>query len=881
MKSMKAQTTVVGILAHVDSGKTTLAESLLYKTGAIKTLGRVDHKDAYLDTFDLEKDRGITIFSKEAHLKFGDKEVVLLDTPGHVDFSTEMERTLRVLDYAILVISGKDGISGHTRTLWNLLDKYQIPTFIFVNKMDQEGAIQKSISRLVQEKLSNSCIAFNPQVNREVFMEELAMTDEEVMEQFFDIGEIEKEQIQQLILERKVFPCFYGSALTLQGVEEFIEGLNVYTKEAEYTDIFSAQVYKISRDQQGNRLAHIKVTGGSLEVKAKIQKLDLQDAPLWEEKVNQIRLCSGNKYESVNEVTAGSICAVTGLSKANVGDGLGKAIDWELPQLQAVMSYNMEFSEEVNIHQMYGKLQEIAEEDPCLDIAIQESTQKLQAKLMGQIQMEILESIIKERFQTDVNFTEPTIVYKETISKPVLGIGHFEPLRHYAEVHLLIEPLERGSGMEYASACHVDDFPAQWQNLVFTHLQEISHPGVLLGAPITDVKITIVGGRGHEKHTVGGDFREATYRALQQGLMQGESKILEPVYAFNIEVPATEVGRVLHDITQMNGRFEAPLINGDQGIITGVAPVVTIREYPREVISFTKGFGVCHLQPIGYEEVEDTQTILQNRDKEGPVPEFTPDSVFCKQGAGFNVPWDKVHEYAHVDSGICLTSEEKGENLNIAMPTDELTIDLEEIDEIMARAYKNSGKKVSTYKQKPKGPITVASGNYTYRPLERKEEFLIVDGYNIIFAWEELKELAQVNIESAKGKLMDILSNYQGFKKCKVILVFDAYKVKDYKGESQAYHNISVVYTKTAETADAYIEKVAHKMSKEFDVIVATSDVVEQLIIMSAGARKLSAKQLWEEVKHSNNELQTEYLDEQKAESIQTIGDIIEKKARE
>lgn len=871
---------VVGILAHVDSGKTTLAEALLYKSGAINKIGRVDHKDTFLDTYSIEKSRGITIFSKQARLEMAGNKYILMDTPGHVDFSTEMERTLRILDYAILVISASTGISGYTLTLWKLLEQYKIPTFIFVNKMDQESNSKEEFEKILWDKLDSDCISFGDEES--IFYERVAMTCEEAMNEFIEFEYISKENISQYIQERKLYPVYYGSALHLEGVDELIEGLSNYTKEVKYSHEFGANVFKIVKDEQGNRLTYLKITGGKLKVKELLKKYDSEGKLLWEGKINQIRLYSGSSYTMVQEVVSGMICAVTGLADSKIGEGIGNAPDMGLPTLEPVMAYQLEFLGEHNIYQCFSKLKEYQEEEPSLGFEINSRTNAIQAKVMGEVQIEVLQVVLKDRFGWEVRFSDNVIIYKESIRNKVIGIGHFEPLRHYAEVHLLIEPLERGMGIILENQCVMDTFSPNWQNLVMTHLQEITHTGVAIGAELTDVKVSLIAGAGHDKHTEGGDFREATYRALKHGLMMAESLILEPVYNYEIEVPLEYIGKVLNDMTLMEGEFQGPTMKDDVAIISGFAPVRTMSKYPEEVLSFTKGFGRCALRNGGYKEYIDSEDLIKSIDydiyQEGI---FTPDSVFCKHGAGYNVPWKEVCDYAHLDSGISFEEETNEiENLNEYQGSEELWIDQEEIDEIMGRAYKNSGKKKIPYKRKLEGPRRVTSGEYRYAPVTKKKECLLVDGYNIIFAWTHLKELASINLESATGKLLDILSNYQGVKKNRIIVVFDAYKVKRSDETIKQFHNITVVYTKEAETADGYIEKTTHELAKSYDVVVATSDVVEQLIIMGQGARKMSAKQLEEELAYVEDEIREEYLEPKKEEKFHIIGDIIQKDER-
>lgn len=856
---MKTDQLAVGILAHVDSGKTTLAESILYISGAIRKLGRVDHKDAFLDTYALEKNRGITIFSKQARFQLEDKEITLLDTPGHVDFSAEMERTLQVLDYAILVINGADGVQGHTVTLWKLLKRYQVPVFIFVNKMDQPGTDQEKILEELQKKLDSNCIDFDSH-NTETLYDSIAMCSENLMEEYLDTGKISRQAIDQAILNRQMFPCMFGSALKMDGVKELLEFINEHMICREYPEKFGARVFKIVRDEQDNRLTYMKITGGSLKVKAMLtdyrEGMDLSEC--WQEKADQIRLYSGGTYNTVNEVTAGTVCAVTGLSKTFCGEGLGIETESGQPVLEPVLTYRVILPQECNVHDMYLKLCKLEEEEPQLHIVWDENLSEIHAQVMGEVQIEILKSLIAERFHTEVEFGTGNIVYKETITEPVIGIGHFEPLRHYAEVHLLLEPLERGSGLEFATNCSEDELDRNWQRLVLTHLEERRHKGVLTGSEITDMRITLIAGRAHTKHTEGGDFRQATYRAVRQGLKSANSILLEPVYEFQLEIPQEQVGRAMSDIQRRYGSFEPPVIERDMAYITGTAPVVTMRDYQMEVTSYTRGHGRFSCTLKGYEPCHNEEEVLaefaydSEADTENPTG-----SVFCSHGAGFLVSWDRVPEYAHI--GIQREDEEEPEE-ELRVKKSSFTyengvIDQEEIDEIFARTFGAAKQKRNSWTRTIK-----ASDDSNYKGTQPAyvsggEEYLLVDGYNIIFAWQELNELAQHNIDSARDKLMDIMCNYQGAKKVNLILVFDAYKVSGGQGEVFDYHNIHVVYTKEAETADQYIEKVTHELSRKYQVTVATSDRLEQMIIWGAGARRISAPGFYEEVMNTIQEV--------------------------
>ncbi len=852
---------VIGILAHVDAGKTTLSEGILYQTGTIRKLGRVDNRDAFLDTYELERARGITIFSKQAVFELGEKEVTLLDTPGHVDFSPEMERTLQVLDYAILVISGAEGVQGHTETLWRLLSRYQIPTFLFVNKMDQNGTDREKLLLELKKRLSDNCIDFNGDLDNRC--ESLAMCDEKALELYLEEGSIPDAETARLIARRKAFPCYFGSALKLDGVEELLKGVEVYGEPPKFGKEFGARVYKISRDEQGNRLTHLKVTGGSLKVKTELSS-SRQDGT--GEKVNQVRIYSGMKYETVKEAEPGTVCAVTGPVDTFAGQGLGKERETKIPFLEPVLTYQMILPEDCDVHGMISKLRMLEEEEPQLHVVWNESAKELQVQVMGEVQIEILKSVIKERFRTEVEFGTGSIVYRETIREAAEGVGHFEPLRHYAEVHLLMEPGERGSGLQFDTRCSEDVLDRNWQRLILTHLGEKRHKGVLMGAELTDVKITLIAGRAHLKHTEGGDFRQATYRAVRQGLMEGGCEILEPYYEFRLELPVEYTGRAMADIDRMQGRFDAPVTEGDMAVICGKAPVACMRNYQMDVVSYTKGRGRLTCSPAGYErchnerEVEEAVRYDPDADLDNPSG-----SVFCSHGAGYYVPWDQVKSFMHVESPLGLPrGREKEVRTTQAADTAksrDYYVDDEELEEIFNRTfgankrerYKEQGPKRVVYESRPPVRVTKAE--------EPAEEYLLVDGYNVIFAWEELRMLAQATIDGARHKLMDILCNYQGYKKCILILVFDAYKVEGGIGQAIRYHNIHVVYTKEAETADQYIEKLAHRMGRNHQVTVATSDGLEQLIIRGEGCRLLSAQDLKEEILYANREIESEHLE--------------------
>ena len=885
----------IGLLAHVDSGKTTLAESLLYLTGSIRKAGRVDHGDAFLDTYELERARGITIFSKQAELMLGERPVTLLDTPGHVDFSAEMERTLQVLDYAILVISGADGVQGHVLTLWRLLKQYRIPVFLFINKMDQEGTDKAALLGELQNRLDERCLEFeDPEgPESEEFLENLAMCGEGTLEQYLDTGTISRQERIRLIRERSVFPCYFGSALKLEGVDGLIRGLEVYTCPGEYGEEFDARVYKIARDSQGTRLTYLKVTGGCLKVKQLLEGTWINgegEQETWKEKADQIRIYSGAGYELVQEAEAGMVCAVTGLSKTYSGQGLGAEEGSILPVLEPVLTYRVGLPPECDVHVMFGKLGLLEEEIPELHLVWNEAAQEIHVQVMGEVQIEILQSVIRERFGVKVTFDSGSIVYKETIAAPVEGVGHFEPLRHYAEVHLLLEPGEPGSGMQFDSACGTDDLDINWQRLILTHLEEKQHRGVLTGSEITDMKITLVAGKAHLKHTEGGDFRQATYRAVRQGLMQARSVLLEPVYEYRLEVPPETVGRAISDIQKMQGSFSGPLQEGEMAVLTGSAPVSAMRDYQREVSSYTRGCGRLFCSLKGYEPCANAEEVIA---AVGYDPEADTDnpsgSVFCAHGAGFVVPWDQVEQYMHLEYATHAGREDgkdgkenwetggeaigRGPNGSASEGAQHrggrgYSADLQddaELLEIFQRTYGAGKQERRGWNRRNSSSGQSGSLVRDYgggRKETSVESYLLVDGYNIIFAWEDLKELAKVSLEGARGKLMDILCNYQGYRNMNLILVFDAYRVEGSVGEVIPYHNINVIYTREAETADQYIEKTVHRIGGHYDVTVATSDAAEQMIIWGQGARRLSARGLRKEIQDTCREIQENYLRE-------------------
>lgn len=852
---------VIGILAHVDAGKTTLSESILYLSGKIRKLGRVDNKDAYLDTNELEKTRGITIFSKQAVLEIEETQITLLDTPGHVDFSAEMERTLQVLDYAVLVISGADGVQGHTKTLWRLLDMYQIPVFLFVNKMDQNGTDKNHLIKEMKKQLEDSCIDFG-QVLKDGFYDQLAMCDESMMESYLETGNIETVSIQNAIKERKIFPCFFGSALKLEGIEQFMQGIIKYCLVPCYPEEFGAKIFKITRDELGNRLTHMKLTGGILKVK------DALTNRIWEEKVNQIRIYSGHKFETMTELEAGSICAVTGLSQTKPGEGLGVTEAFNSPILEPVLSYRMTLPQGCDPRVMISKLHEIEEEQPELHIVWDKQLQEIQVQIMGEVQLEILQSLIQSRFDTKVSFDAGRIVYKETIANVVEGVGHFEPLRHYAEVHLLLEPGEMGSGLHFEVKCSEDLLGKSWQRLILNHLEEKAHKGVLTGSAITDMKITLVSGRAHNKHTEGGDFREATYRAVRQGLKEAESILLEPYYAFQLELPEKMVGRAMTDIEKMHGTSEISQTDGEMAVLVGNAPVITMRNYQKEVVAYTKGLGRLFCSPKGYEPCHNVDEVINHigYDSERDVQNPTG-SVFCARGVGFLVAWDEVKDYMHVERYF-----HKREDLDLSreipqiqdLYKEERQISLEEIDQIINNTfYANQGKKSVWKGHKKAIESYYEPTTYVSIQKENKEEYLLVDGYNIIYAWPELKELTEGNMEGARMKLLDCLSNYQGIRQCEIIVVFDAYRIQGHSEEVIDHQNIHMVYTREAQTADQYIEKFAYDNKGKYHIEVATSDGLQQMIVRGSGCSLLSARELKAEIERANERLKQEYKEMQ------------------
>ena len=890
---------VAGILAHVDSGKTTLSEAMLYQAGQIRKLGRVDHQDTYLDTDSQEKDRGITIFSKQAELAYADMHIALLDTPGHVDFGTEMERTLQVLDYVVLVINGMDGVQSHTETLWKLLERYGIPVFIFVNKMDMTGYDRDYLMDNIRHRLSDGCVDFLCEDSGE----QIAMCDEAMLEHFIETGANDEQDVVNAIAGRKLFPCYFGSALKNEGVSELLDGMNRYVVEPVRGEEFGARVFKIGRDDKGERLTYMKVTGGVLKLKDVLTLRNSQGEES-HEKVNQIRVYSGAKYDMVTQVPAGCVCAVPGLVNTYGRQGIGACLDGELPSLEPVLSYKVMYPTDVDAVTMVSKLRLLEEEDPQLQVQWNETAGEIYIKVMGQVQLEVVAQMVRDRFGIAITYGQGRISYKETIAAPVMGVGHFEPLRHYAEVHLLLEPMENGSGMCFDSICSEDVLDKNWQRLILTHLQEREFRGVLTGSPITDMKISITAGRAHQKHTEGGDFRQATYRAVRQGLMMAESVLLEPVYAFKIEVPQEYAGRVLADIVKMSGTMDGQEISGETTVITGHAPVYTMREYYSELTAFSRGTGRLQVDIDGYQPCHNTEEVLAERHYDPELDRFNPSSsVFCAHGAGYLVDWYDVYENMHVkeDPGFEISGQlgytEDGYAMDIPVnrpgkSVSEMSITDEELSEIFARTfggdykdkdvalngrfrrttseYKVNGqynKSQSRDRQPGNGPLVGSRpadrGIATPGAFKRRksgEDYVIVDGYNVIFAWDTLRELSEHNIDSARGKLMDILSNYQGYMNCKLIVVFDGYKVKDNKGERFPYDDIEVVYTKEGETADAHIEKLTHELARKHKVTVVTSDGLEQIVTMGQGAIRMSSRDFKLEVERVNEHLRENYL---------------------
>ncbi len=848
----------VGVLAHVDAGKTTLSEGILYTAGVIRQMGRVDNQDAFLDNDSVERDRGITIYSKQAVFDWEDTHVTLLDTPGHVDFSAEMERTLQVLDYAVLVISGADGVQSHTETLWQLFDRYDIPVFLFVNKMDQPGSDHEKLMEELRQKLSDSCTDFG--TDEQQRMEAAAMCEEDLLESFLENGVVEDETIRRLIWERKLFPCYYGSALHMEGVREFLRGFSRYTAEPVYEENFGARVYKITRDEQGNRLTHMKITGGVLQVRQMLSgSYRRQDASEeeqgWSEKVNQIRIYSGERFETVSEAAAGTVCAVTGLSATYPGEGIGVEQESDLPILEPVLTYQVILPEDWDARRAMPLLRQLEEEEPELHIAWDEAVGEIHAQIMGEVQIDIIKQQLWDRYRMEAEFGAGSIVYKETIAEPVIGIGHFEPLRHYAEVHLLLEPGEAGSGLQFEAQCSEDVLAKNWQRLILTHLEERVHKGVLTGSAITDMKISVIAGRAHPKHTEGGDFRQATYRAVRQGLRGAVNVLLEPYYSFRLTVPTEQLGRAMTDIERMSGKPDSPDTQGEMAVLTGIAPVAAMREYQRDLAAYTSGKGHLACQMYGYLPCHDAEDVILARGYDPDADlRHSGDSVFCSHGSGYIVPWNEVPEYAHVEHDYVADEEERRrrqEQEAYALMSaaerrrqgyvEDYALGEEEIHSILGRASGANRNEKKGWKRQRRRTITARNSPSKSAAGKKREKYLLVDGYNIVFAWDELKALAEDNIDAARDRLMDILCNYQAYCGMTLILVFDAYKVRGGIGQMMDYHNIHVVYTREAETADQYIEKLAHQIGHDYDVTVATSDGVVQLIILGQGCKLWSA----------------------------------------
>ena len=845
----------IGIVAHVDAGKTSLTEAMLYRAGVLRKLGRVDHGDAFLDTNSIERDRGITIFSKQARLTLGTTRLQLVDTPGHVDFSAETERALQILDCAILVISGTDGIQAHTRTLWRLLERYHVPTVVFLNKMDLPGADKAALLAQLRDQLSGGCVDFSlpPALLHE---EAAALGDEALLERYLERDSLTEAELSHLVGQRQLIPCWFGSALRDQGVDALLDGLARYVPAPEYGSRFGALVYKVSRDGQGTRLTWLKVTGGVLKVKDILsnRRPGLEESALWSDKADQLRLYSGDKYELTEAAPAGTLCAVTGLSHARPGDALGAQAVLPAPALEPVLTCQVLFDRDP--HTVLPLLRQLEEEDPQLHLCWQEQTGQLFLQVMGEVQLEVLTRLARERFGLELSFGPGAILYRETIAAPVIGIGHFEPLRHYAEVHLLLEPAPRGSGLTFASACSTDQLDLNWQRLVLTHLAEREHPGVLTGSPITDMKITLIAGRAHDKHTEGGDFRQATYRAVRQGLMQAESILLEPWYDFRLEVPAAQVGRAMSDLERMGAQYDPPAAAGEETVLTGRAPVAALRDYPRQVAAYTRGLGRLQYSPGGYRPCADQQAVTAalaydpERDAANPSG-----SVFCDHGSGTVVDWRKVPAMAHVDSGLRLDAPVRQQSAPPA-PRSAPASGLAGEKELMSIFEQTYGKveRRSFQPQRPPARRELAD-SYSIREQQLGPDYLLVDGYNIIFAWPELQPVARDNLDAARKMLLDILANYRAFRGGEIILVFDAYKVKGNPGSLEKTEGVYVAYTKEAQTADAYIERATYDLARQHRVRVATSDGPEQLIILGHGALRLSALQLRQEIEQARGQI--------------------------
>lgn len=850
---------VIGVLAHVDSGKTTLSEGLLYSSGDIRKPGRVDHKTSFLDTHSVEKERGITVFSKQAVIHLNDTEITLLDTPGHIDFSAETERTLQVLDYAILVINGSDGVQTHTRTLWKLLEKYSVPVFIFINKMDLPGTDRDTLLGEMKKKLNDGCCRFDLPYDSEEFAEEAASHDEELMQEYFDSASVSESGVVRCISERKIFPCFFGSALKHDGIDRFLECIDRFTCIPDEKSDFSAKVFKISEDEQGNRLTHLKITGGSLKVRELVN----------DEKVSHIRVYSGLKFQPVDEACQGMIVSVTGLNSTYPGQGIGGEEDTPSGFFEPVLTYRAELPENINVSDAVNAFRKLESEEPKLHVIWSEQLKEIHVQVMGEMQLDILKTLLAERFHMDVSFVHGNIAYKETIRTSAEGVGHYEPLKHYSEVHLLMEPGEKGSGMVFETDCREEVLDKNWQRLIMTHLYEKTHIGVLTGSPLTDMKITLVSGRAHLKHTEGGDFRQATYRAVRNGLRYAESVILEPWYEYTLEIPSEYVGRAIADLTRMDCTFSAPDITGDTAVLSGKAPVASVRDYHNEVLGYTHGKGIFSCTLCGYEPCHNPEEVIEliNYSCDSDT-ENSCDSVFCSHGAGFVVKWNEVGDYMHLPGiqglnyGKQSDEQEEANDTSVRKTVNEFRGSIDQDKELMAifeRAYGKTGEDRKRNAFRSKKEIKEQSVSFKAKPLPSGPQYLLVDGYNIIFSWEELKKVSKDNLDLARSMLINTMCNYQGVYGCEVIVVFDAWKVKGQSREIEKVGNISVVYTKEAETADMYIEKTSHDLSKEHRVRVATSDGMEQLIILGNGAFRISASELYEEVKIAEKHIQ-EYI---------------------
>ena len=830
---------ILGITAHVDSGKTTLAEAMLYRSGSIRKLGRVDAGDSTLDTNSIERDRGITIFSAQAELSCGETDITLLDTPGHVDFSAETERTMRVLDYAILVISGTDGVQSHTSTLWELLMKYEVPVFLFINKMDLTGADRQHVLEDIRKKLSPACTDFSG--NQDDIREAAALSSEELMEKYLEDGVLSEHDIAKAVSQRQIFPCMFGSALKMEGIDELLAMLDRYTIEPDRQSDFAAKVYKISYDPKGSRLTHMKIAGGSLKMREELTYKD-KDGNDISGKVSSIRFYSGEKFRTADKAEAGTVCAVTGLTGTYAGQGIGSIRNSDRALLEPVMTYRVILPDDKNAFEALKDMRILEDEDPQLHIVWNEQLHEIHIQLMGAIQTEVLTRLINERFGYEVSFSDGAIAYKETIRSTSEGVGHYEPLRHYAEVHLLLEPLPSGSGLVFDTSVHQDVLDINWQRLILTHLEEKTHVGILTGSPITDMKITLAAGRAHLKHTEGGDFRQATYRAVRQGLRMNECVLLEPWYDYELTIPNENVGRAITDLQNMNADFESPESRGEVSVIKGSAPVSEMNSYQDTVISYTKGKGrlICKLD--GYRECHNADDVISEigYDCDGDT-ENSADSIFCSHGAGFNVKWNEVPQYMHLPS--CLqdgdTAEDEPTKQQRAAKFVEKAVSDEELMEIFERTYGKIDRDPRKAFKKTKAVVT--DDKKVRLPQYTGPDYLLVDGYNIIFAWDDLKKIAEENLDAARGELIKRMCNYQGYAGCELILVFDAYKVKGRHRDVEKYCNINLVFTKESETADSYIERVTHELSKDHRVRVATSDGLEQMIILGNGAMRISA----------------------------------------